>query len=169
MEKKNDELGKNIDRYFKQTQKPTSSEKSEDIKKMSKAEMDTKIMLYKDSLKEVPIDEHYEPMFNGMFLTAKRNAFMSETGILLSNSIDDFDVKYDAKQRVMAVGPQVQQAEKGDEVVIDFDRFWSSPKENSLSEKLKKNQTKIVVPTIYIDDIEYLYVSERDLKYIIKK
>lgn len=139
----------------------------EDTGALALAEAEIKQSLYEDSLKEVAIDPKIQPMFNTMFVTAKRNKVMTDGGIMLvQNVVDDMELDYTEQQKVMSVGPQVQQTEVGDTVVIDY-RNYRHHKSETMAQKVNK-ETSLNVPTITIEGREYIMVSERDLKYIIK-
>ena len=164
-------LNGDIKTYFTERDKTMNigSGKKEDTREIAEAEAEVKEMLYKASLKDVEIDPNIEPMFNTIFLTARRNRVRTESGLLMASSLIDGNAQIDfaENQTVMAAGPQVQQALTGSEVVIDFESMRVKLSEN-MSQKVKKD-SEIKVPIIVINDTEYIHVSERNLKYISKK
>jgi len=164
-------LDGDIKTYFTERDKTMNmgAGKKQDTREMAEAEADVKEMLYKESLKDVEIDPNIEPMFNTLFLTARRNRVRTESGLLMASSLIDGNAQIDfaENQVVMAAGPQVQQALTGAEVVIDFESMRVKLSEN-MSQKVKKD-SEIKVPIIVIDGTEYIHISERNLKYISKK
>ena len=157
--------------YFSERDKTinSGSGKKEDTREIAEAEAEVKDMLYKESLKTVSISPDIEPMFNTIFLTARRNRVRTDSGLLMASSLIDGNAQIDfaEKQIVMAAGPQVQQAVAGTEVVIDFESMRVKLSEN-MSQKVNKD-SEIKIPLIVIDGVEYIHVSERNLKYISKK
>lgn len=169
--KQKKEFDNDVKSYFSERDKVNSSGevKKKDIRQLAEAEAEVKDLLYKESLKEVPLPEGLEPMFNSVFLTSKRNRVRTETGLLLATALLDGDsqLEYSEEQTVMAAGPQVQQALTGSKVVIDFESLRVRLSD-TMAQKVKKD-SEIKVPIITINDHEYIHVSERNLKYISKK
>ncbi len=166
---KAEDLKQDISSFFAErdkTQRGTEglNENMEEDLKASQALDD---IVYKDSLREVEIPSNIEPMFNSIFVTCKRIKKTTEGGILLvTKVVDDIDLEYEEIQKVMAVGPNCQQVSRGDEVCINFANFRQRLTE-TMAQKVDK-KTELKVPIITIEDREYIIVSERDLKYIIK-
>tara|TARA_R110000796_G_scaffold47690_3_gene114464 strand:+ start:16 stop:594 length:579 start_codon:yes stop_codon:yes gene_type:complete len=169
--KKKAQLKGDIQSYFGERDKTNraGSEHKEDVRMAAEAEADIKDLLYKESMKEVSLPESIEPLFNSLFLTARRNRVRTESGLLLSASLlgASSEVDYSETQVVLAHGPQVGQAFTGSEVVIDFESFRKS-NTDTMSQKVNK-ESSINVPIITIDGIDYISLSERNLKYISKK
>ncbi len=165
------ELGNDIKGYFAERDKTLAGgdAKAEDAKNLSGAEAEVKELLYKNSINVVELNDDVEPMFNSIFLSARRNKVRTESGLLLATALMDggAEVDYQEKQIVMACGPQVQQAVKGTEVVINFESLRVSLSEN-MGQKVNK-ESEIKIPIITIDGNDYINVSERNLKYISKK
>lgn len=132
-------------------------------------EVEKKQELYDKSLEVSSLPTHVTPMFTGVFLTARRNK-LTENGIYLptasfgKGSDTDMDVDFSDKQIVLACGEHVSQVKPGMEVVINMDNF-KKRLESNLAQKLNKEH-EFVLPIEIIDGIEYLYISERDIKYI---
>lgn len=132
-------------------------------------EIEIKQELYDKSLEVSSLPSHIAPMFTGVFLTAKRNK-LTENGIYLptasfgKGSDTDMDVDFSDTQIVLACGDHVVQAKPGMEVVINMDNF-KKRLESSMAQKLNK-EYEFILPIEIIDNIEYLYISERDIKYI---
>ena len=165
------EFKKDVSSYFTERDKTINkgSGKKEDARQIAEAEAEVKELLYKNSMEDKPISKDVEPLFNTIFLTARRNRVRTESGLLLATALLDGDasVDYQDKQIVLAHGPQVQQAVTGAEVVIDFESLRVKLSE-SMGQKVNKD-SEIKIPLIEIDGTEYIAISERNLKYISKK
>jgi len=141
----------------------------DDVEHLVSHESSVKEELYEKSLKVNKLPSHIVPMFGGVFLTARRNK-LQENGVYLptasygKGSDTDMDVDFADKQIVLACGPHASQVAKGMEVVINMDNF-KKRLENNLAQKLNK-EFKYELPIEIIEGTEYLYVSERDIKYI---
>ena len=108
-------------------------------------------------------------MFGGVFLTARRNKLMDNgfylpTASFGKGSDTDMDQDFSAEQIVLACGDHVNQLKPGYKVVLNLDNF-KKRLESSLAQKLNK-EFEFVLPIEIIEGVEYLYVSERDVKYI---
>jgi len=169
--KNKQELNNDIKGYFAERDKTLKGGdgKVEDAKNLSGAEAEVKELLYNNSMNVVALSDDVEPMFNSIFLSAKRNKVRTSSGLLLATALMDggADIDYQEKQTVMAHGPQVQQAVKGTEVVINFESLRVSKTDN-LGQKVNK-ESEIKNNIITIDGNDYINVSERNLKYISKK
>jgi hypothetical protein len=136
-----------------------------------KAEINIKDLLYQASLSVTPVPEGLQPISNMMLLSAKRNQVINSSGIILPSSIKkfdeetDMDVVYCEEQVVLAIGPNVFQANVGMDVKIDFSNF-----KYRLNDGMKSRVNKdfgIKLPVVEINNVEYLKVTERDLDYIL--
>lgn len=164
-------LDQDISSYFKERDITSSGAagKIEDARKMSAAEAETKQMLYEASIVENPLPEGIEPMSNSIFLTARRNKIKTESGLVLTTSLlGDSEVDFQEIQTVLAHGPHVQQAFTGSEVCINFERLRMRPS-GKLADAASEANPIIVVPIVTINEADYIELSERDLKYILKK
>jgi hypothetical protein len=128
----------------------------EDTTKVLNDEVTVKERLYEDSHNVSAIPAYVNPMFAGIFLTAKRNK--------IKGTDTDMDVDFSEKQFVLAVGPHTQQVCVGMEVVLNMDNF-KKRLESNMAQKLSK-EFEYILPIEVIEGTEYLYVSERDIKYI---
>jgi hypothetical protein len=141
----------------------------DDTSQVLSEEISVKEKLYEDSIKINSIPSTVSPMFSGLFLTAKRNK-LTENGLYLptasfgKGSDTDMDVDFSDTQTILSKGTHAQQVEVGMEVVINMENF-KQKLESTMAQKLGK-EFKFVLPIEEIDGIEYLYVSERDIKYI---
>tara|TARA_R110000765_G_scaffold9468_1_gene29545 strand:+ start:1712 stop:2293 length:582 start_codon:yes stop_codon:yes gene_type:complete len=141
----------------------------EDSTQVIEEESKVKQELYDKSLEVNTLPEHIVPMFGGVFLTARRNKLM-ENGLYLptasfgKGSDTDMDQDFSAEQIVLACGDHVNQLKPGYKVVLNLENF-KKRLESSLAQKLNK-EFEFVLPIEIIEGVEYLYVSERDVKYI---
>lgn len=141
----------------------------EDSSQVLSQEISAKEDLYNKSVSITSIPEHIKPMFSGVFLTAKRNK-LTENGIYLptasfgKGSDTDMDVDFSDTQNVLACGQHVNQVSPGMEVVINMDNF-KKKLESTMAQKLNKEFTH-ELPIEVIEGVEYMYLSERDIKYI---
>ena len=167
-QKEKAELKGDITQYFAEKGKHTRGEKGkiEDTIEGSKAEAEVKELLYNVSMKDVPLPEKIQPMFNSIFLTARRNKVKTADGLMLATSLLDgqMEIDYQEEQVVMAHGPQVQQAWRGSKVVLNFESMRVQLSDN-MAQRVKK-ESEIKIPIITINGTDYLNVSERNLKYI---
>lgn len=165
------ELDNDIKGYFAERDKTNRGNNGimDDLQNKAAAEAEVKDLLYKASMKEVELPEGCEPMFNSIFLTARRNKVRTASGLLIASTLTDegLEVEFQDQQKVMAAGPQVQQALRGCEVVIDFNSLREYTAEN-MADKVNK-KTHIKVPLIDINGTEYIRITERNLKYIVSK
>lgn len=135
-------------------------------------ETEVKQELYDKSMKVNSLPEGVEPLFSNVFLTARRNKLV-ENGLFLptasfgGGSETDMQQDFSDKQIVLAKGAHAQQVELGYEVVINMDNF-KKRLESSMAQKVNR-EFEYVLPIEVIDGVEYLFVNERDIKYISKK
>ena len=139
--------------------------------KILSSEAEVKEMLYQDSMKDKPVPVGTEPMFNTMFLTARRNKLTNEAGLYLptasfgSDGSTDLEQDFASEQKVIAVGPQCQQVKVGMEVKIMTENFKRRLDE-SMAQKVNKEYS-FEMPIVTINDVDYIRISERDVDYII--
>lgn len=141
-----------------------------DAKETILNESSVKENLYEKSLKVKRLPDNVSPISSGVFLTARRNK-LSENGIFLptasfgKGSDTDMDVDFSEKQIVLACGKHAEQLKPGMEVVLNLENF-KRKLDSTMSQKVNK-EFKFVLPIEIIDGTEYLYVTERDIKYIL--
>ncbi len=141
----------------------------EDSSKVLGEETKIKQELFDASMNVNHIPSHIVPLFSGVFLTARRNKLM-ENGLYLPTASfgkgtdTDMDVDFSDTQIVLACGPNANQVSPGMEVVINMDNF-KKRLESSLAQKLNK-EFEYILPIENIEGVEYLYLTERDIKYI---
>jgi hypothetical protein len=141
-----------------------------DIEQVLENESIEKDRLYKESLKELPLKESVQPMFNSLFLTARRNKIKTDGGLFLPTAsfsgegATDLELDFADIQKVLATGPQVAQAIVGMEVKLNMESF-KRKLDSNLAQKINKEYA-YVMPLEVIDGIEYIMISERDISYI---
>lgn len=166
--KKEAALKQDINAFFNQRDKTNRGDEglAEDVAEQSEVELEIKQKLYENSLAIHPLPEHFEAMFNSVVLTARRNKVITDGGLILSQgTVDGVECDYQKIQKVLAIGPQVQQVKEGMEVSINFDNF-KRLKSESMADKVNKNMV-LNIPTVTIDYNEYIMLSERDIEYIV--
>ena len=100
----------------------------EDTSNILGEETAAKQALYEKSLEVDSFPEHIQPLFSGVFLTARRNK-LTQNGLFLptasfgSGGDTDLEVDFSDTQVVLAAGPHVSSVAKGMEVVMNVDRF----------------------------------------------
>jgi co-chaperonin GroES (HSP10) len=165
-------LQKDIEGYFGERDKTNRGlgTKIEDATEISKAEAEVKELLYEDSIKDFPIPEGTRPMFNHVFLSARRNKTKTESGLWMPQALfgtekeTDASIDYQSVQKVMAIGSQVQELAVGMEVKINYEMFKRKV-EGNLSSVVRK-EFEYLIPVIEINGHEYIKLSEREIEYI---
>jgi hypothetical protein len=133
-------------------------------------EAEEKEKLYKESLKEKMLPDHIVPMFNTLFLTARRNKVKTDSGLYLPTAsfggegATDLELDFSDTQKVLAIGPQVQQAMPGMEIKLNMENF-KRKLESSMAQKVNK-EFEFSLPLEVIEGIEYIRIAERDISYI---
>ena len=145
------------------------SNKVEDTNKILSEEMTIKEELYKKSLEIEALPSHIKPLFNNIFLSARRNK-LTENGLFLptasfgSNGDTDLEVDFSDTQVVLAIGGSVREIEPGFEVVINVENF-KRRLSDTVAQKVNK-EYEYEMPVKAIEGVEYIYLNERDLLYI---
>ncbi len=166
------ELKNDIKGYFGERDKTNRGleTKISDATETSKAEAEVKEILYEESIKDFPIKDTTKPMFNQVFISARRNKTKTDSGLWLPQASfgtekeTDSSIDYQSIQKVMAIGRQVQEIAVGMEVKINFEIFKRKV-EGNLSQVVRK-EFEYVVPIVEIDGHEYIKISEREVEYI---
>lgn len=141
----------------------------DDSSKIIEEEGEIKQKLYDKSLETDSIPDHVLPLFSGVFVTARRNKLV-DNGIFLPtssfgrNSDTDMDQDFSDTQIVLACGEHANQLKPGYEVVLNMDNF-KKRLESNLAQKIGK-EYEYILPIEIIEGKEYMYISERDVKYI---
>lgn len=113
------------------------------------------------------------PLFTGVITTAKK--YVGEQTARKGGVIIDtrkMDGSLNPYQTVVSVGGTVRDVKEGEIVKINFSRYQvvkHVPGEVDEAEKKQyMNQNwDVEVPIIIIDDIEYLFIQDRDIEYVI--
>lgn len=133
-------------------------------------EADEKERLYKESISEKALPSNIEPMFNGIFLTARRNKVKTDSGLYLPTASfggegsRDLELDFSDIQKVISVGPQVQQVKTGMEVKLNMENF-KRRLDSNMAQKVNK-EFEFFLPIEIISGIEYIKITERDISYI---
>lgn len=133
-------------------------------------EAEEKERLYKESLKEQELPSHIVPMFNTLFVTARRNKVKTDSGLFLptasfsGDGSTDLELDFADTQKVLSVGPQVQQVMPTMEVKLNMEAFKRKLDAN-MAQKVNK-EFEYFLPVEVIDGIEYIKITERDISYI---
>jgi hypothetical protein len=141
----------------------------EDSSRLLEDEGKIKEDLYNKSLETNKLPDHIVPMFSGVFLTARRNK-TKENGMFVPTasfgrgSETDMNQDFSEKQVVLSCGGHAQQLAPGMEVVLNMNNF-KKKLEKTLADKIGK-EFEYILPIEVIEGVEYLYVGERDVKYI---
>ena len=172
-QKAQDELNGDIKGYFSERDKTNRglNTKIEDAQSTATAEAEVKELLYKDSLTLREIPNHVKPMFNHVFLSAKRNKTRMASGLWTPQasfgtiSETDVSIDYQDTQIVMSIGDQVQSLEVGMEVKLDFEMFKRRTEGGDMRGVVKK-EFEYKIPIVNINGNEYIKITEREVEYI---
>lgn len=141
----------------------------ENAENIIEEESSAKEDLYMKSMQVHDMPDIIKPLFSHVFLTARRNKLV-ENGIYLptaaygKGSDTDLNMDFADTQLVLAVGPNVGSVAVGMEVVINMENFKKRTA-NSMKDRVQEN-FEYALPVEVVNDVEYLYLSERDLKYV---
>ena len=141
----------------------------ENAENIIKEESSAKEDLYMKSMQVHDMPDTIKPLFSHVFLTARRNKLV-ENGIYLptaaygKGSDTDLNMDFADTQVVLATGPNVGSVATGMEVVINMENFKKRTA-NNMKDRVQEN-FEYVLPVEVVNGVEYLYLSERDLKYV---
>lgn len=125
--------------------------------------------LYDKSQSVTSLPPQVQPLFSGVFLTAKRNKLV-ENGIYLptasfgKGSDTDMEMDFSEKQIVLRCGPNADQLKPGMEVKINLENF-KKRLSDTMAQKVNK-EYEYDLPIEVIEGVEYLHITQRDVKYI---
>ncbi len=113
------------------------------------------------------------PLFTGVITTAKR--FVGDQATKKGSVIVDtrkMDGTLNYYQTVVSVGSTVRDLKEGDIVKINFSRYAKAKHTpGALDEAANKQFDNLgwdyEIPIIVIDDIEYLFLQDRDIEYVV--
>lgn len=141
----------------------------EDATRVITEEANIKQDLYDKSQEVTSLPPQVQPLFSGVFLTARRNKLV-ENGIYLptasfgKGSDTDMEMDFSEKQIVLRCGPNADQLEAGMEVVINLENF-KKRLSDTMAQKVNK-EYEYDLPIEVIEGVEYLHITQRDVKYI---
>lgn len=113
------------------------------------------------------------PLFTGVITTARR--YVGEQTAKKGGLIIDtrkLDGSMNPYQTVYAVGGTVRDVKPGDVIKINFSRFAKAKHTPGAIDEAENVQSDNLgwtyeIPLIIIDDIEYLFIQDRDIEYVI--
>lgn len=115
------------------------------------------------------------PLFTGVITTAKRyvgEQYTSKGSLILDTR--KMDGSMNPYQTVYSVGGTVRDLNPGDVVKINFKRFAKPnhiPGAIDEAENIQSDNLSITyeIPLIVIDDVEYLFIQDRDIEYVVEE
>lgn len=113
------------------------------------------------------------PLFTGVITTAKK--FVGDQATKKGSVIVDtrkMDGTLNYYQTVVSVGSTVRDLKEGDIVKINFSRYAKARHTPGAIDEAQNKQFDNLgwdyeIPIIVIDDIEYLFLQDRDIEYIV--
>lgn len=113
------------------------------------------------------------PLFTGVITTAKK--FVGDQATKKGSVIVDtrkMDGTLNYYQTVVSVGSSVRDLKEGDIVKINFSRYAKAKHTPGAIDEAQNKQFDNLgwdyeIPIIVIDDIEYLFLQDRDIEYIV--
>ena len=113
------------------------------------------------------------PLFTGVITTAKK--FVGDQATKKGSVIVDtrkMDGSLNYYQTVVSVGSTVRDLKEGDIVKINFSRYAKARHTPGAIDEAQNKQFDNLgwdyeIPIIVIDDIEYLFLQDRDIEYIV--
>lgn len=113
------------------------------------------------------------PLFTGVITTAKK--FVGDQATKKGSVIVDtrkMDGTLNYYQTVVSVGSTVRDLKEGDIVKINFSRYAKAKHTPGAIDEAANKQFDNLgwdyeIPIIVIDDIEYLFLQDRDIEYIV--
>ena len=114
------------------------------------------------------------PLFTGVITTAKK--FVGDQATKKGSVIVDtrkMDGSLNYYQTVVSVGSTVRDLKEGDIVKINFSRYAKARHTPGAIDEAQNKQFDNLgwdyeIPIIVIDDIEYLFLQDRDIEYIVE-
>lgn len=113
------------------------------------------------------------PLFTGVITTAKRYVGMqsAKKGSLILDT-RKMDGSMNPYQTVYSVGGTVRDIKEGDVVKINFSRYAKAKHTPGAIDEAENVQSDNLgwtyeIPVIIINDIEYLFIQDRDIEYVV--
>jgi len=115
------------------------------------------------------------PLFTGVITTAVRykgEQYASKGSLIIDTR--KLDGSMNPFQRVYAVGGTVRDIKEGDVVKINFSRYAKAkhiPGAIDEAENIQSDNLSITyeIPLIVINDVEYLFIQDRDIEYVVEE
>ncbi len=114
------------------------------------------------------------PLFTGVITTAKRYVGMqsAKKGSLILDT-RKMDGSMNPYQIVYSVGGTVRDIKEGDVVKINFARYAKAKHTPGAIDEAENVQSDNLgwtyeIPVIIINDIEYLFIQDRDIEYVVE-
>lgn len=114
------------------------------------------------------------PLFTGVITTAKRYVGMqsAKKGSLILDT-RKMDGSMNPYQTVYSVGGTVRDIKEGDVVKINFARYAKAKHTPGAIDEAENVQSDNLgwtyeIPVIIINDIEYLFIQDRDIEYVVE-
>lgn len=113
------------------------------------------------------------PLFTGVITTAKK--FVGDQATKKGSVIVDtrkMDGTLNYYQTVVSVGSTVRDLKEGDIVKINFSRYAKAKHTPGAIDEAQNKQFDNLgwdyeIPIIIIEDIEYLFIQDRDIEYVV--
>lgn len=113
------------------------------------------------------------PLFTGIITTAKRYVGMQSAkkgGLILDTR--KMDGSMNPYQTVYSVGDTVHGIKEGDVVKINFSRYAKAKHTAGKIDEAENVQSDNLswtyeIPLIIINDVEYLFIQDRDIEYVV--
>ncbi len=114
------------------------------------------------------------PLFTGVITTARKyvgEQYASEGSLIIDTRKRDGSLN--PYQVVYSVGGTVRDVKEGDVVKINFNRYKivkhvPGDIDEAENKQFMNQSWNVEVPIIIIDDIEYLFIQDRDIEYIVE-
>lgn len=115
------------------------------------------------------------PLFTGVITTAKRykgEQYASKGSLILDTR--KLDGSMNPFQQVYAVGGTVRDIKEGDVVKINFARYAKAKHTPGAIDEAENVQSDNLgwtyeIPLIVINDVEYLFIQDRDIEYVVEE
>ena len=115
------------------------------------------------------------PLFTGVITTAKR--YVGEQSAKKGGLIIDtrkMDGSMNPYQTVYSVGGTVRDIKEGDVVKINFSRYAKTKHTPGAIDEAENVQSDNLswtyeIPIIVINDVQYLFIQDRDIEYIVEE
>jgi len=115
------------------------------------------------------------PLFTGVITTAKKyvgTQSAKKGGLILDTR--KMDGSLNPYQTVVSVGGTVRDVKEGDIVKINFSRYQvvkhvPGAIDEAENKQFMNQNWDVEVPIIVIEDVEYLFLQDRDIEYVVEE